>query len=210
MTDYTTEAYNRKASTYEQRWESYLRHTHKEFLDSIETGSRDTILDLSCGTGLLARKMINHDFSFSKMVLNDPSANMLAIARRRLSHQTNVEFTNYKVEELQHAENQFERMFCLNAFHFYSEQVQIIKKIHALLKPGGTFYILDWNRSGFFIPVNQIIRWSVSERINTRSLPEAEEMLWQSNFSIRASDEWNWRYWKFFFVEAKKEVSRDL
>ncbi len=204
MSDYTTEAYNRKASTYEKRWERYLHHTHKEFLKRIETGSGDTILDLSCGTGLLAREIIDRDFPFSKMVLNDPSENMLGIARQRLSHQANIDYTNYKVEGLQHEENQFDRIFCLNAFHFYSTQQQVTEKIYALLKPGGRFYILDWNRSGFFVIVNNIIRWTTSERINTKSLIEIKEMLQKSRFGITVSDEWNWRYWKFLFVEAKK------
>lgn len=210
MSDYTTKAYNRKASTYEKRWESYLHHTHKEFLKRIETGNDDTILDLSCGTGLLAREITDRDFPFSKMILNDPSKNMLAIARRHLSHQDNIDFTSYNVKEMQHEENKFDRIFCLNAFHFYTTQQQTIEKIYALLKPGGRFYILDWNRAGFFVLVNKIIRWSTSERINTRSLIEIEEMLQKSRFRIKVSDEWNWRYWKFLFVEAEKEISRDL
>lgn len=205
MSDYTTEAYNRKASTYEERWKSYLRHTHKEFLKHIETGSRDAILDLSCGTGLLAKAMIDRGLQFDRLILNDPSEQMLAIARERLSTSPNVSFTNFSAEQLKFEEKQFDRILCLNAFHFYECQQQVLEQIHALLKPEGRFYLLDWNRTGLFIIVNKIIRWTTSERINTRSLAEIEEMLQKRRLEIKVSDEWNWRYWKFLFVEAEKE-----
>lgn len=205
MSEFTADTFNKKASSYEDKWNSYLKHTHREFLHRIETANSDVILDLSCGTGLLAEEMIQQNFSFKKLILNDPSEEMLAIARERLPDNGTISFTNRHVQEMEYEENSFDEILCLNAFHFYSGQHAIIENIYRMLKPGGKFYVLDWNRSGFFRIINMIIRLSAPERINSRSLNELEQMLRQCKFTINASNTWNWRYWKFLFVEAGKE-----
>lgn len=204
MSTLNKEIYNQKAACYEKKWEAYLRHTHLKFLARIDTSEDEAILDLSCGTGLLAKELKSEGFPFKKLVLNDPSEKMLAIARTRLESSDKISFTNYSVEHLDFEEEQFDRIFCLNAFHFYSLQQQILHKVHALLKPGGHFYVLDWNRSGFFRFINRIIDWNTSEHIETKSLGEFEKMLVNSNLFTSSKQEWYWRYWKFFFTEAIK------
>ena len=100
MTRYNEDAFNRKAERYEQRWENYLRHTHRLFLENITTGENEILLDASSGTGLLAAEIMDSGMPFKKMVLNDPSGGMLDFARKRLRDQQQITFTNYTVENL--------------------------------------------------------------------------------------------------------------
>lgn len=200
MPEFTIDAYDRQAAQYESRWKNYLDHTHEAFLRRIETNAQDTILDVSGGTGLLALKLIERRYPFHRLIVNDPSEQMLAIARDRLADKSSVSFTNDKAEELTFEDNCFDRIFCLNAFHFYSDQQQCF----AMLKPRGRLYILDWNRTGWFRIINQIIAWSTSEHIETRSLAELLNLLREDKFQIEASDSWRWRYWKFLFAEGYK------
>lgn len=204
MADSTIHRYNRNANKYEQRWQKYLEHTHNKLLNQLEINSTDTILDASGGTGLLAKKLIDRNYPFKQFVVNEPSDEMLAIARQRLPGKSSIRFNNHKVQDLSYPENFFTKIICLNSFHFYEEQEQVLNHFYRLLKPGGKLYILDWNREGFFKLVNTFIQWSGSEYINTRSLHELQQMMSDNEFSIQSSQSWSWRYWKLMFTVGIK------
>lgn len=208
MPESTINKYDQRAAGYEAKWEKYLAHTHRAFVKHIETEADDIILDASGGTGMLARQLTEHDFSFKQVVVNDPSEEMLDIARKRLSDNPKVEFSNHPAEKLLFEKQQFDRIFCLNSFHFYADQQQVLNHFYALLKPDGKLYLLDWNREGYFRMVNLFIKWSGSEYIDTRSLPELKMMFQHSGFSIETSESWSWRYWRFMFIEGHKSQSK--
>lgn len=196
--------YNQIARQYEQKWKDYLRHTHEMFLQRILTGPGEVILDASGGTGLLAQELISSQYPFGRLIVNDPSEEMLKVARGRLNGDTRISYTGYRAHELPFEFGRIDRILCLNSFHFYHQQQQALKRFHELLKPRGRVYLLDWDRSGFFRFVNRIIKWNVAEYIDTRSLPELIQMAEETGFGIASSESWNWRYWKFFFLEIGK------
>ncbi|MDX1585657.1 MAG: class I SAM-dependent methyltransferase [Balneolaceae bacterium] len=205
MNHYKEEAFNKKAHHYEQRWKAYLNHTHNIFLNEIDINQEEKLLDASSGTGLLAEELLECDLSFKKLVLNDPSTAMLDFARKRLGDHPEISFTNQTAEKLDFSDNYFDCIFCLNAFHFYGAQKQVLNNFQRLIQTGGRLYLLDWNRTGFFRIVNSFIKWSVPENIQTRSLVEMRSLLPESGFHIANRREWSWRYWKFFFIEARKQ-----
>ena len=191
MTEQTISAYNRQAASYEAKWKNYLAHTHEVFLRRIKTTDGDTILDVSGGTGLLAKMLTDRNYAFKHLVINDPSEKMLAVSRDRLSDTSNISFSNDRAEEVSFKTNQFDRIFCLNSFHFYTNQPQVLERFNSMLTHGGRLFILDWNRSGFFAIVNRILKWSTSEHIETRSLTEMNKMLGKSGFEIGNKDSWS-------------------
>lgn len=204
MTTSTIENYNQRAKDYEDRWKKYLEHTHREFLSRLETNPNDIILDVSGGTGLLALTLIERKYPFGELVINDPSIQMLSIAQKRLEDQPKVSYSNYKAEFLPYENHTFDSIFCLNSFHFYHNHPQVLDLFFDILKPGGNLYLLDWNRSGWFKIVNQIISWSTSEHIKTQTLSEMKKLLQNAEFGIKSTDTWNWRYWKFLFLKVQK------
>lgn len=204
MADSTITRYNRKTKKYEQKWRNYLKHTHQKLIKHIEIDSSDIVLDASGGTGLLAKKLIDQNYTFKYFIVNDPSEEMLSIARKRLSDKPIISFENQRVQNLSYPQNYFTKIICLNSFHFYEKQDQVINQFYKLLKPGGKLYILDWNKEGFFKFINTLMRWSSPEYINTRSLRELQQMMSDHEFNIQASRSWTWRYWKFMFVEGTK------
>lgn len=199
----TINTYNESAGSYEQRWAAYLRHTHDKFLKYLELSETDHILDLSCGTGLLAREIQKDNRPFQRMVLNDPAEEMLDIARSRFSSHPNISFSNAPAHKLSFEDNSFTRIISLNAFHNYEHQQKVIEEVHRLLKSGGRFYLQDWNRIGLFRPVNTLIRWWVPEYIDTRSLSECRQMLKEQGFMTEQEQSWRYRYWKFFYLQAR-------
>lgn len=203
----TVKAYNEYAQNYEQRWASYLQHTHNAFLKHLNFSETDRVLDLSCGTGLLACEIREQGKGFDQLILNDPSSNMLDIARNRLSNHGNIDFSNAPAHRLPFEDHSFNRVLSLNAFHNYEHQLQVISEISRVLQPGGSFYVLDWNRSGFFRMVNTLIRWVVPEHIDTRSSDECRQMLSKKGFLIETEEVWNYKYWKFFYLQAHLELT---
>lgn len=192
------------AEDYEKRWEEYLDHTHIRFLEELETSADDIILDPSCGTGLLAKRMIESDLPFSKLVLNDLNPGMQRKASERFKDHPHISFTQQPVQQLDFEANSFTKILCLNAFHNYSEQQKVIKRFWDIIQPGGHLYLLDWNNSGLFRPINWMIKQWAPEFINTKSLQKVLEMLDNSGFEIQDKKEWYYRYWKFCFVRASK------
>lgn len=203
MQSETSDAYDRRADAYENRWKRYLEHTHHAFLARLETSPDDIILDLSCGTGLLARQMIDRGYRFGRMVLNDISDRMLASARRRLGDNPAIGFTAHEASDLPFDGGSFTKILCLNAFHHYRDKQAAAAECRRVLRPGGQLFILDWNNSGFFRPVNFVISRTVSGHIDTCSMTEADDIFTACDFSTAGHHEWYWYYWKFFSFKAE-------
>lgn len=200
----TTEAYSKSAREYESKWKKYLDHTHSKLLAEFKSTPEDKILDVSAGTGLFAEHLIEAGFKYNSMTLNDVSAGMLKLARDRFSDNDAIQFHCDYAEELNLESDSFDTVISMNAFHNYAGQQKALEQIHRVLKPGGSFYLLDWNRSGFFRIVNCFIKYSVPEIINTRSLEETKEMLRRAGLKIESETEWGFRYWKFFLIKSAK------
>lgn len=198
----TVHYYDKLADRYDKQYQSYLRHTHEKLLSKLEMSSTDTVLDCSAGTGLLAQEIIEK-FGFpTRLVLNDPSPKMQERAKYRLRYQKNVEFTSYLSETLPFPENTFTQAICLNSFHYYTNQQRVLKNIRTIVKPGGTLWILDWNRTGSFIIANKFIDWLSPENINSRTLSELKSLLSDQKFEVIEEDTWGYRWWNFLFIRA--------
>lgn len=199
-----TQSYNQEAESYEKAWSSYLNHTHRHFLEELQTSPDDIILDASCGTGLLAQQLITAGFPFDKLVLNDIAEEMLQQAKDRLGKHPDISFSRQSVHDLEFKSQAFSKILCLNAFHNYFDQQKTINCFKDLLQSEGQLLLLDWNNSGLFRPVNWLIQQWVPEHIDTKSLPEMEKLLLEAGFQIHHKKQWYYKYWKFFFIKAEK------
>jgi ubiquinone/menaquinone biosynthesis C-methylase UbiE len=142
--------------------------------------------------------------SIEELVLNDPASKMLEKAKSKLAGYSNVRFTNCYCEELNLEHQTFDKIICLNSFHYYVDQETVLNHFHNFLKPGGELYILDWNRKGYFLMSNFLIDLLSPENINSRSIEEIIPMLNENGFTVQEQDEWSFRWWKFFFVKCVK------
>ncbi len=170
----------------------------------LKLNHHDEILDLSAGTGILAEEIALRFGPLKRLVLNDPSKQMLEEAKYRMRYAKNVGFTSYFAEELAFDENTFSTVICLNAFHYYTDQPAVLEQLLRILKPGGTLYLLDWNRKGFFIFVNAIIKLWSKEHIHTRSFDELKDLITEQGFILRKHKEWRFRWWNFCFLKCSK------
>lgn len=208
----TADHYDNYAEEYERKWQGYLKNTHNTLLEALipDLEEDDSILDASCGTGLLASQLLDNRAPFRELILNDISPRMLGIARSRLSDDSRLSFTAMPVEDLQFEQNRFKKVVCLNAFHNYARPSVAIRNFKNVLTPDGRLYLLDWNRSGWFRLISSFIRLSASETINTRNVGEVSQMLKEHHFNIHYTSQWSYRYWRFFLVVAGFQPWREF
>lgn len=198
----TVNYYDKLADRYDKQYQSYLRHTHEKLLSHLELSSNDKVLDCSAGTGLLAQEIIENYGHPKRLVLNDPAPKMQERAKYRLRYEKEVEFTNHFSEELPFRNNSFTQVICLNSFHYYTNQNRVLENFNRIIKPGGTLWMLDWNRTGSFKIANKFIGWLSPENINSRTIDELKSMLSLQNFDIAEEDTWGYRWWNFLFVRC--------
>lgn len=160
------------------------------------------VLDLSAGTGILAERLLESFGRPSRFVLNDPADRMLEVARDRLQHFPDIEYSSHFAENLDRLKGSFDHIICLNSFHYFVDQPIVMDHIRVLMKPGGTLWLQDWNRKGFFRITVRLIDLLSPEHINTRNLTEMETLFDQRNFSIEEEKMWRFRWWNFFFLKG--------
>lgn len=199
----TADYYNKQSHKYDRIYRSYLGHTHQKLLEQIEIQQGGTVLDCSAGTGLLAGELLQK-FDISRLVLNDPAGDMLSKAKKRLEYaEPEIVFTNYFAEELDQLHPEmFDHIICLNSFHYYVDQSRVVSNFQKLLKPGGSLWLLDWNRTGFFVINSKLIDWFSPMNINTRTLDEMEALLNTRKLSVDEKATWGFRLWNFFYMRA--------
>lgn len=199
-------SFDKQALQYDKTWRAYLDNTHNHLLEVFETHPDDKILDVSAGTGILAQH-IAHTKDYEELVVNDISSKMLSVAKGKVGSAPKIKFNNSAVRDLDFPPAFFDRIVSMNSFHYYPDQQGALQKVEELLKPGGYFYLLDWNRSGFFRWVSRIIEFWTEENIQTRSLEEAVSMLKHQKFEIQYTEAWSFRYWKLFLIVGRKKIA---
>ncbi|MCP9291076.1 methyltransferase domain-containing protein [Gracilimonas sediminicola] len=202
--DETAESYDALASKYDVRWKGYLENTHQKLLGQLRIHPSDRVLDISAGTGYLAKYIQQNDWEFGEFVLNDVSSEMLGKAQEKVGSDDRYRFTGYSAEQMSFETNSFDRVISMNAFHNYPNQEAVIQEVYRVLKPGGMFYLLDWNKEGLFRVVNYWIDKLTSETIQTVSVDDAEALLSSLHFNIKNKQTWHYRYWNLFLITVNK------
>lgn len=166
--------YDSIAATYDRR---YLENDYSGVESALTAFAGQEpvgrVLEVGCGTGhwlrLLAEKGI-------RVAGVDPSGHMLAHARARAP---GAALAHGRAEHLPWADQRFERVFCINAFHHFEDKVRFLTEARRVLAPGGQMMTIgldphtgadQWYIYAYFEPVlaidkrryplsNQIREW---------------------------------------------------
>lgn len=109
-------------------------------LDAAKVSSGDHMLDVGCGTGVVAREAISRVGQEGRVVGIDPNEGMLAVARRTLG----VEWRKGIAEDLPFESNSFDVVVCQFALMFFEDREQAISEIQRVLRPGGRVAVATW------------------------------------------------------------------
>ena len=135
--------YDNLAKTYDWRWRRYLTDTLSFLVDWANVSSAAAVLDVGCGTGELARLLLEQN-PHQAIVGIDISEEMLVQARQKLRNVEQVTFEQASASALPIPDNTFEVVVSANAFHYFPEPKEALAEMRRVLKPDGKIVILDW------------------------------------------------------------------
>jgi len=107
----------------------------------------DAILDLGSGTGRNICVMLKVLGSTGRVVGVDINQEMLRQARQRCQAYPQVSFLNRRIEEPLPFHEEFDKAFISFTLHGFEDEdkERVIANAYQALKPGGIFWILDYN-----------------------------------------------------------------
>jgi demethylmenaquinone methyltransferase/2-methoxy-6-polyprenyl-1,4-benzoquinol methylase len=114
---------------------AYRRWTQKRH--GLRPGHR--VLDVACGTGLVALEAAKILGSAESITCLDPSEGMLAVARQKLS----ATFVLGRAENMPFAVNSFDFLTMGYALRHVTSLEDTFREYHRVLKPGGKLLILE-------------------------------------------------------------------
>jgi len=104
---------------------------------SDKVGSQDIVLEIGSGPGGLARLL-----KAREVVCLDPSGVMLRYARRQLDG-GKYRYASALAERLPFAPATFDKVLCSFSFRDFMDKHGAFREVFRVLKPGGTFHVLE-------------------------------------------------------------------
>lgn len=120
-----------------------------ETLRHAELRSREHVLDVGCGTGVLTRLAAQQVGVGGSVVGIDPSPAMLHVARRNANAEASrALFKVAAIEALPFDSGQFDVVFSSCMLHHLAPELKRagLAEVYRVLKPGGRFVIVDVDR----------------------------------------------------------------
>src|SRR3989344_5771319 len=131
--------FNRGAKRYDNPLlQFWMRRFHAPTLEELRFTSATKILDISCGTGELLKKLQGK----AELYGIDISEEMLKVARKKLG-QANLQTGD--VHNLPFEENYFDYVITTEAFHHYYNQQKALQEMIRITKKGGKVIVADIN-----------------------------------------------------------------
>ena len=120
----------------------FVRENNNNNNNNSSGGEMDVVLDVSCGSGLFARKFAESK-AFAKVVASDFSENMLKeasqFARDENIDASALSFVRADVGRLPFETSSVDVVHAGAALHCWPSPTQAVAEISRVLKPGGTF-----------------------------------------------------------------------
>ena len=124
----------------------------------------DAVLDVACGTGVLARHALSVVGKGGRVVGLDPAPGMLAAAAEI---EPKIEWIKGEAEDLRLADAQFDRVLSQFGMMFFPDRERAIAEMRRVLKPSGSIAIAIWNdvtKNPGYEGVISVLRREVSDQ----------------------------------------------
>jgi len=136
------QSFERRSATYEDSFfqDLFFDRIHRVALDSVPAGIKpESILDIGCGTGRLLRKAARR-WPVARLIGVDPAEGMVKEARRLTP---GALFYVSPAETLPLPDASFDLVLSTISFHHWQDQLQGVKQVVRVLRPGGIFVLVD-------------------------------------------------------------------
>ena len=105
----------------------------------------ERVLDVACGTGIVARRVVNLVGSDGQVVGIDLNPNMLAVARSAAEREgLAIEWQEGPAERLPFPDGAFDLSLCQFALMFFADRRAALQEMHRVVRPGGRIALSVW------------------------------------------------------------------
>jgi ubiquinone/menaquinone biosynthesis C-methylase UbiE len=149
------DGWNERAAVYDEFSAALTRQGIGPVLDAAGIGHGHEVLDLCCGTGLVATAALERGAHVTGV---DFAPSMIEIVRRK---GLSARFEAGDAEALGYLEASFDRVVCNFGLYHLAEPDRAIAEAHRVLRPGGRFAWTTWcgpDRSAVFRIVMESVR----------------------------------------------------
>jgi SAM-dependent methyltransferase len=109
---------------------------------SAGLGPGDRVLDVACGTGVLAREAARRVSPGGSIVGIDPDAGMLAVAAGIASH---IDWRRGRAESLPFPDASFDAVVSQFGLMFFADRPAAVREMNRVLAPGGRVAVAVWD-----------------------------------------------------------------
>ena len=122
------------------------RYWKKELIRQINPSSNDTIVDVACGTGDIAKLFSDINDNNSKILCVDFNKKMLSEGKKRLKNYKNIKWKLSNAENLNLPSNSFDFYTISFGLRNTKDINKSIKEAYRVLKTGGRFFCLEFSK----------------------------------------------------------------
>ena len=122
------------------------RYWKKELIRQINPSSNDTLIDVACGTGDIAKLFSDINQNKSRILCVDFNHKMLGEGKKRLKNYKNIKWKLSSAENLNVPSNSFDFYTISFGLRNTKNINKSIKEAYRVLKKGGRFFCLEFSK----------------------------------------------------------------
>ncbi|WP_069130003.1 class I SAM-dependent methyltransferase [Rhodohalobacter halophilus] len=138
--------WDKAANNYEPSWKKQLKPARDKLLEMSDLKPGETVLETSCGTGLVTFRAAEQIGSDGTIVATDLSQGMVNLAMNAAEERdlSNIYFLRMDGQQLEIDDFHFDAAICCLGLMYFPDPVEGLKEMHRLLKPGGRATVSIW------------------------------------------------------------------
>jgi len=141
-------------------------------LDRIPLREGEDVLDVACGTGVLARKARERYGNLGRVIGADLNAGMIETAQSLTDqHSKACEWHVADASDMPFVDHSFAAIFCQQGLQFFPDEDAALSEMKRLLRPGGKIALSIWSKPpALFAALATALERYINEAIGKQSL----------------------------------------
>jgi ubiquinone/menaquinone biosynthesis C-methylase UbiE len=131
-------------------------------LDRTEIPAGARVLDVACGSGVVARSITRRMGPTGRVVGLDANRAMLDAARHAAAREgLAIEWREARAEELPFEDGTFDLVMCQQGLQFFPDRARALAEMYRVLVPGGRVVVVTWrelDQNPFFATFDRAVR----------------------------------------------------